>query len=357
MLAERLCGISLLLLAGSFSLWAQDCPTFEELLSRSNVSSRFLKSLDINFPSKHSLGFQATVIDSPTLGWLDPWLGRSLHMVTYRGSADSKVDLLAFYKKIERDFSSHIVFIRLYPWPHSSAKRFDDLLMLYLKAQHPYSKLLEYGPAHPIHLLQTRRDSPIHSHASQLLLLPWVYPFVSEYTHQLLTQALDKIADRDDVLVIGTGSGIEAVTIASLKQAHVDATDISPVAVANTEINAHLTQTDARVRAWVSDGLDKVTRRYDVIVFNAPLAVEWLSEDRLVHEFNNDVRLFDPQGALLRKVFSVLPNHLNTGGRLYLMSHMDVDEYLPYGLHMKRLTTFTVSKTKLAIYEIQVKNP
>ena len=176
-------------------------------------------------------------------------------------------------------------------------------------------------------------------------LFPTVYFYNNIYEQNMLEEVLPRLSDCKDVLILGTGAGLEAVCVAMQYEIRVDATDINPLAVANTRAACKRTGTDHLVNAWISDGLKGVQKAYDAILFEAPLATgQTLIKDR---------NRFDPGGSLLREVLSALPAHLKAGGRMYLMSNPDLTPYLPaHGLQDKVLRLFE-PKDEFAIHEIR----
>jgi hypothetical protein len=178
----------------------------------------------------------------------------------------------------------------------------------------------------------------------QIPLFPSVFYYNNLYDQNLLEAVLLELKECKDILVLGTGAGLEAVCIALKYGIHVDATDINPVAVANTIAASRRTGTDHLIHAWVSNGLTDVPKSYDAILFEAPLA----TNETQLHDPNR----YDYGGKLLKEVLSGLPCHLNPGGRMYLMSRPDLTPYLPAnGLQWNTLRYFAAEKS-LAIHEI-----
>ena len=143
---------------------------------------------------------------------------------------------------------------------------------------------------------------------------------------------------------MGCGAGLEAICIALKYGVHVDATDINPIAIANTKAACRRTGTETLVSSWVSDGFLDVKKSYDAILFEAPLTT------REIHL--TDRNRYDFEGKLLKEVLRMLPFHLKTGGRLYLMSRPNLTPYLsPNGLKWKVLRYFEKNMS-LAILEV-----
>jgi hypothetical protein len=176
-------------------------------------------------------------------------------------------------------------------------------------------------------------------------LFPSVFYYNNFYDQNLLEAVLSELEECRDILVLGTGAGLEAVCVALKYGIHVDATDINPVAIANTIAACRRTGTEHLVSAWVSDGLTEVKGTYDAILFEAPLA----TNEMQLHDPNR----YDADGKLLREVLLALPSHLKRGGRMYLMSRPDLTPYLPEnGLRWKVLRFFA-AENNLAIHEIR----
>lgn len=178
----------------------------------------------------------------------------------------------------------------------------------------------------------------------EIPLFPSVYYYNNPYDQNLLEAALPELDGCDDILVLGSGAGLEVVCVALKYGIHVDATDINPVAVANTVAACRRTGTEGLVNAWVGDGLKRMTKKYDAVLFEAPLA----TEDAHVKDSNR----YDIGGTLLREVLGALPEHLNSGGRMYLMSCPDLSPFLPAnGLQWRMLRRFE-AKSSVAIHKI-----
>ena len=186
-----------------------------------------------------------------------------------------------------------------------------------------------------------------HVQVCDIPVFPTVYYYNNPYEQNLLEAALPRLEGAKEVLVLGTGAGLEAVCVAMKYGIHVDATDINPLAVANTISATRRTGTDHLVKAWQSDGFREVKKAYDAILFEAPLATDQTN----IKDHNR----FDLGGKLLREVFSALPSHLKAGGRMYLMSHADLSPYFPArGLRSRMLRDFRAYEIErdLAIHEI-----
>lgn len=211
------------------------------------------------------------------------------------------------------------------------------------------------------HLASTRMDMVLLSEPNRhgierLPVFVSVYWPNNGYVHWLLDAVLPKIAadaarKTPRILVMGTGSGREAVTIAKRFGLEVDAVDINPMAVANTLASAAYTDTGHLVRAWLSDGFRQVRGKYDYILFDAPLAVKGTP-----HLFHFDPNKIDFGGEVLREVLNDLPSHLTRRGQLYLMNGASIAEYLPSSLTSRVVLPFLVDSDALAIHAIGLKH-
>jgi len=180
---------------------------------------------------------------------------------------------------------------------------------------------------------------------AEIPLFPSVYYYNNPYDENLLEVALPNLDGCNKVLVLGTGAGLEAVCVALRYGIPVDATDINPVAIANTLSACGRTGTSRLVNAWVSDGLKQVTKKYDAILFEAPLVTDKPGEQ--------DSNRYDIGGKILVDVLRSLPDHLNPGGTMYLMSCPDLSPYFPeHGLQWRAVRYFE-AKSSVAIHEIR----
>ena len=137
-------------------------------------------------------------------------------------------------------------------------------------------------------------------HVPAIPLFPSVYNYNNPYDENLLEAALDDLEGCKDILLLGTGAGLEAVCVALKYGIHVDAIDINPISVANTIVSSRRTKTAHLVNAWASDGFNQVKKKYDAILFEAPVATT-------KPHFQAPNR-YDFEGKLLRKVLCDLPS-------------------------------------------------
>jgi 16S rRNA G1207 methylase RsmC len=144
--------------------------------------------------------------------------------------------------------------------------------------------------------------------------------------------------------VLGTGAGLEAACIALKHEICVDATDINPLAIANTLATARRIGVDHLVHGWVSDGLENVRGKYDAILFTAPLPMEQARP--------KDRNRYDFCGILLREVLAALPQHLSPNGRMYLMSRPDLSPYGSTDSLTSKARKYFAAKSSVAIHEI-----
>lgn len=195
------------------------------------------------------------------------------------------------------------------PLPDEAAARFEALLVRRLQGE-------------PVgYITGSREFYGLPFRVSPGVLLP------RPETEILLEQALARIPERAPckVLDLGTGSGILAVTIASLRPlAEVTAGDASPEALALASENAAELLGPGVVRFVASDWFSALEgERFDLIVSNPPYVAEGDP-----HLLEGDLR-FEPRGALvagedglacLRRIVEQAPAHL-TGNGWLLFEH------------------------------------
>ena len=120
------------------------------------------------------------------------------------------------------------------------------------------------------------------------------------------------------VLDLGTGAGLYALQVLQLGADQVVATDILPMAIANTVYNAKLMgwseRIDARLVSLEDPGAYSVLHsheRFDLILCNPP------GDDRPVARMR-DFQDNDPGFQFILSILDGLPQHLTTDGRLLL---------------------------------------
>lgn len=148
-----------------------------------------------------------------------------------------------------------------------------------------------------------------------------VWPHLGNYrtfVDALLEFSLPNFKKGSKALVIGTGSGVEAVELAK-RGASVDAVDIKPMAVAATQASALVTETDSRIKVWQSDGFKNVTGKYDAIFATLPMP----DSQALPGDETLDKNEYDAGEVLMNHVLDNFPKFMSPGGKLYLMLAMD----------------------------------
>jgi release factor glutamine methyltransferase len=145
-------------------------------------------------------------------------------------------------------------------------------------------------------------------------------------TELLVELALERTANGDHLLDLGTGSGAIAIAIAAQgRQIKVSAADISPAALAVAQFNAtQLLDENAKIQFHLSDWYSAIpAQRFHTIVSNPPYIVK---DD--IHLSQGDLR-FEPIDALTdhsdglsayRKIIDGAPAYLHPNAWL-LMEH------------------------------------
>jgi protein-L-isoaspartate O-methyltransferase len=143
------------------------------------------------------------------------------------------------------------------------------------------------------------------------------------------------------ILVMGAGTGYEAVALTRYTDAKIDAVDIKMEAVNLTRMNAETHGVSSQINAFKSDLFSALEGEvYDLVLFNAPRPIfesrlrtnfqrrgrpRAVVEDavrRALWEIKQRPAEFDPNGELLSRMLRNLPQHLKVGGRFYLMSEL-----------------------------------
>lgn len=142
-------------------------------------------------------------------------------------------------------------------------------------------------------------------------------------TELVIQAALDAFPCDAPIVImdVGTGSGCLAVALATeFRSATVIASDISPAALEVAQRNAARHAVADRIDFRLTDLLDGVAERADLIVSNPPYVAsrDSVSLPPEVREFEPDIALFaGPDGlGVYRRLFPIAAERLRTGGRL-----------------------------------------
>lgn len=161
----------------------------------------------------------------------------------------------------------------------------------------------------------------------KLIVLPTVFdpthntPRLAEIVEDRVRQVLES-GERCRVFEMGTGSGAAILSAAQVPGAVASACDISPMSVANAQVNALWWGIDCEV--YQSDLFESVpVGRFDVIFWSMP----WISGDP--GELS-DVRYraaFDPGYASVTRFLEACHSRLSSIGRVILSVDRDVCDY------------------------------
>lgn len=158
--------------------------------------------------------------------------------------------------------------------------------------------------------IQAMRDraEPMEVEAAglRLTILPGAFP---PYLDSSLVIGSMRIDPDDEVLEVGTGSGVIALAAAKTAR-RVVATDLNPAAVQTARLNAR--RLDARLEIVEADLFPAPEAGpFDVVVFNPPYT-DHAAEDAVERS------VWDPGHLTVRRFLQGLPKYLRPGGRLYL---------------------------------------
>jgi SAM-dependent methyltransferase len=196
----------------------------------------------------------------------------------------------------------------------------------------------------------TWEDSPYtvdgRNETLRIPVFPTVFPPITPYTRNMLEVALETALPGERVLVMGCGSGVEAIALAKHRKVRVDCVDLNPLAVATAQAAARVYGFEKVISVWQSDLFSLVREKYHRIYFDSPLAVP--------HAMDlGDRNLSDSDGILLSRFLREVADHLRPAGRAYLMSWPNISGVTPPPLQTRKRRVFTDhSGVALAIHEV-----
>jgi release factor glutamine methyltransferase len=126
----------------------------------------------------------------------------------------------------------------------------------------------------------------------------------------LAQSVLKEVKEKDKVLDMGTGNGIQAI-LAAAKSKNVTAVDVNPFAVECAKLNVESNKLSSRVKVLESDLFENVKGKFDIIIFD-PL-FRW-STPRDIWERS----CADKDYNTIRGFFEKAGEHLNRNGRILL---------------------------------------
>ncbi|MDP3921239.1 MAG: Fic family protein [Candidatus Omnitrophota bacterium] len=155
-----------------------------------------------------------------------------------------------------------------------------------------------------------------------LPVLPGVFPPTHIFLKEFLEWFAPRIRPRAKILIVGSGAGPEAVFLGLLSRARgleleIHAVDAFDAELENTKASLERYGLSEPVKVWKSDAFDRVTEKYDYIIFDAPQPRP-ASLGRAL-----DARTKDPGGRLTRRILEGFPARLRENAVFYLMAVTD----------------------------------
>jgi SAM-dependent methyltransferase len=177
-------------------------------------------------------------------------------------------------------------------------------------------------------------------------IFPTVSTPIMSYTKALVQAAASDAQGARTILIVGCGTGAEAVFWAKTTQAFIQCIDINPWAVANTQVTARVHGLEDRILAWDSDLFQTVTGRYDLLLANLPLR---FPRDQSYPDTN----LFDQDGVLLQRFVREFSAFLTPKGKAFAMTWPQIEAELPLGVATRKVLDFEDEASQnLAIHEL-----
>jgi release factor glutamine methyltransferase len=153
-------------------------------------------------------------------------------------------------------------------------------------------------------------DGQVFDYLGQTIRVPPEVQPITGMSHLLGRAVLAEVRERDRVLDMGTGSGVNAILAAS-KSSAVVAVDISVPAVDAARENAAANGVADRVSVRLSDVFDAVDGVFDLIVFDPPF--RWFAPRSVLEAASTDENY-----RALTRFFAQVREHLDVDGRILL---------------------------------------
>ena len=203
-------------------------------------------------------------------------------------------------------------------------------------------------------LLGAQDEKKVHGayyHDKLLVILPTVFDPMRHWSGELLADNL-LVKEGDVVLDMGTGSGIQAISAASVA-AKVLACDVNPMAVKCARINSIINGMDDRIECRESNLFSNVREdeKFDLIIFNTPF---FFVDPRNPWE---QAYLAGKNGEVMRGFWAGVSDHLTPEGKVQIIFSSTVapfmfefDEFLNTGLQ----PTMVVERKSLSGHRVSV---
>jgi ribosomal protein L3 glutamine methyltransferase len=149
---------------------------------------------------------------------------------------------------------------------------------------------------------------------------PEVFPPKSDYSvsSRSLFETFGDLKNQE-VLDIGSGSGIESIVATLSGAKHVDATDISQKAIECTKHNIELNNLSEKVTVTIGDLFSAFpNKKYNLIIANLPIVDFNPKIDSVIVD-----ALYDPGLDLHKRLFAEAKEHLNENG-IITFSHSNL---------------------------------
>jgi len=251
----------------------------------------------------------------------------------------SLIDLADYYTTGDQELLDDLVTDIFHGFPKSTIEQIPNRY-IYLVLTSTNGVFIEPTPPNQntIHDLENSR-------VIRIPILPGAYAPFHPSSRVCARAAMRYAKPEMKVLVIGTGTGTEAV-ISALNGATVDAIDLKRISIENTKLSAIISGTESNISTKVND-LFKGLGEYDLILFNMPIVKKYKTEKEEVTPLTRNVE--DVEGNLVERVASELPAHLADNGIAVLVneefaSKIQAEDGKYYSLadYLRHVTGYTV---------------
>ena len=167
---------------------------------------------------------------------------------------------------------------------------------------------------------------------------------MSEILRKKVPEILEK-NPKTKVLEMGSGSGIQLVTLRDLGIKNITGTDINPAAVRKCK--------SLGFRCVLSNLFSKISGKYDIIIFNPP----YLPTDNREPKSSRAATTGGKKGSeIINKFLRLAKSHLRKNGKIFLLTSSLTEKVYFSGYEKTVISRKKIFFEELIIFELRLEN-